>query len=704
MSESRGGNRVDGVVAGAVVQTRAVNGDIYLHQAAPSCEMVPRQIPPRADHFVGRSGELGALDGLLDTGDGGVHSCVVNGMPGVGKSALTFHWALLRSEHFPDGQLYVDLRGADPSASPMLPGEALRGFVDALGLSPDSWPGDLPRQSALFRSLTAGRRLLVVLDNASDSRQVEPLLPGGSACRVVVTSRRLLTNLVARFGARRVALEPLSWDEASDMLTRMVGAERTAAEPAAVARFIDYADRLPLAVAILGGRLAEERLSLSALSEQLCAHPSCLDGLETGEPGLGVRAVFSWSYRALTPTAAAVFRMTSLHPGADFTSRSAAALSGVDLAATCLALTELVRAHLVEKLSPDRYRMHDLLRRYARELTAVAAKAGEAALVGLADYYLHAACAANEHLGSPWDSLPLAPPRAPELAERFTSSGEALAWLDAERAGILATTSMQNGIPDSYVWRLATTLVTYLDRLGHRLDLLQSQRSALLAALSTGDGWAIAMTQRLLGRAHIRLGQFEEAVEQLRPALAYFENSGDRAGQAHTCYALSYIAVVRGHRDEGLELARRSLDLAEGCGRRVWLAKATGNLGWWHLEFGEPDQALALIRRALDQFRTLRTEPDGEAHTLECLGRVYAELELPDLALNSYAEALQNRRRHGSFFWQVRTHRLIADIQRVIGDRTAEREALEEALRILVRLSDPEADAIRDRLAELEAA
>jgi tetratricopeptide (TPR) repeat protein len=665
--------------------------------------MIPRQVPPRADHFVGRSGELGVLDGLLDTSDGGAHSCVVNGMPGVGKSALTVHWALLRSDHFPDGQLYVDLRGADPSASPMPPGEALRHFVDALGLSPDFWPGDLPRQSALFRSLTAGRRLLVVLDNASDSRQVEPLLPGGSACRVVVTSRSLLTNLVTRFGARRVALEALSWDEANDMLTRMLGAERAAAEPAAVARFIDYAARLPLAVAILGGRLAGERLSLSALSVQLCAHRPCLDGLDTGEPGLGVRVVFSWSYRALTPTAATVFRMTSLHPGPDFTPRSAAALSGVDLAATRLALTELERAHLVEQLSPGRYRMHDLLRRYARELAAGAATAGEAAFVGLADYYLHAACAANEHLGSPWDSLPLAPPRAPELAEWFTNSDEALAWLDAERAGILATTSMrQSGIPDSYVWRLATTLVTYLDRQGHRLDLLQSQRSALLAARGTGDGRAIAMTQRLLGRAHIRLEQFGEAVEQLSSALAYFESSDDRVGQAHTCYALSYIAVVQGHRDEALELAQRTLDLSEGCGRRLWLAKATGNLGWWHLEFGEPDQALALIRRALDQFRTLRTEPDGEAHTLECLGRVYAELGLHDLALNSYAEALQNRRRSGSFCWQVRTHQLIADSRRAIGDRTAEREALEEALRILVRLSDPEADTIRDRLAGLE--
>ncbi len=546
--------------------------------------------------------------------------------------------------------------------------------------------------------------MLIVLDNASDSRQVEPLLPGGSACRVVVTSRRLLTNFIARFGARRIALEPPSLDEAKDMLTRMLGAERAAAEPSAVARFIDYADRLPLAVAILGGRLVEERLSLAALSVQVCEQRSCLDGLDTGEPGLGVRAVISWSYRALTPTAATVFRMTSMHPGPDFTPRSAAALSGVDLAATRVALTELVRTHLIEQLSPGRYRMHDLLRRYARELTTEATVA-ETAIAGLADYYLHAACAANEHLGSPWDSLPLAPPRAPGLAEGFASSTEALAWLDTERAGILATTSMHHDVvPDAYVWRLAMTLVTYLDRQGHRYDFLQSQRSALIAARRTGDGWAIAMTQRLLGRAHIRLEQLSEAVEHLESALVYFESSGDRVGQAHTCYALSYIAVVQRRRDDALVLARRTLDLADGCGRRVWLAKATGNLGWWHLEFGEPDQALVLIRRALDLFRTLRTEPDGEAHTLECLGRVYAELELPDLALNSYAEALHHRRHHGSFFWQVRTHRLIADTQRAIGDRTAERQALEEALRILVRLSDPEAGTVRSRLAGLDTA
>lgn len=704
MNQSWGGNQVHGTATGPVVQAGTIAGGVHLHAAGGVAPPVPRQVPAPANHFVGREAELavldGLLDGLLEDDPGTTKLCVVNGMPGIGKSALAGYWALRRADRFPDGQLYVDLRGMDPTAAPVQPGDALRGFLDAFGLPPDSWPSELPRQSGLFRSLTAGRRLLVVLDNASDSRQVEPLLPGGSGCRVVVTSRTCLTGLVTRAGARRIALGVLSRAEAHDMLTRMLGAERAAGEPEAVGQLIDYADRWPLAVAILGGRLVGESLPLSALATQVSEQRSSLDALDSGEPGLAARTVFSWSYRALTRAAAAVFRFASLHPGPDVTARSAAALSGESTAEAARALAELARAHLVEHYVPGRYRVHDLLRRYGRELTT--APAQEAAFRRLADHYLRSACAANEHLGSPWDPIRLEPPSAAELAERFPGRGAALAWLEAERSGLLATLSLKPGTgQDAYTWRLAVTLVTFLDRQGHRHDLLQSQQAALLAAQRIGDDAGTALAHRLVGRALLRLGRLGDAGDHLRKALAYFDGAGDLVGQTHTCYALSYIAVVQRRRDEALVLARRTLTLARRCGRGIWCAKAIGNLGWWHLEFGEPERALDLTRRALDRFRALGTEPDGEAHTLECLGRVYAELGLSGFALNTFAEALHHRRHHGSYYWQVRTHCLIADAQHALGDAAAERQALEEALRILVELDDPQAESVENRLAAL---
>ncbi len=367
---------------------------------------VPRQLPTRVPHFAGRAGELALLDGVLDeaasssaAGTTGVVISAIGGTAGVGKTALALHWAHRVASRFPDGQLYANLRGFDTgNEGPADPAGVLRGFLDALGVHPERRPADAEGLAGLYRSVLAGRRMLVLLDNAADAAQVRPLLPASPACLVIVTSRRDLAALAAREGARLLQLDVLSELEANELLVTRLGQERAAAEPWAVTELAILCARLPLALSVVVARAAAApSLPLSSLAAELTELGGRLDALDVGDPAANVRTVLSLSYRHLPEKAARMFRLLGLHPGPDISAAAAASLAGLPVASARVALRDLTRASLLMEVGCGRYAFHDLLRAYAAEQETPAGEV-TGTTRRMLDHYLHAAHQAHRVL------------------------------------------------------------------------------------------------------------------------------------------------------------------------------------------------------------------------------------------------------------------------------------------------------------------
>ncbi|GAB3963436.1 hypothetical protein GCM10029978_021220 [Actinoallomurus acanthiterrae] len=359
---------------------------------------IPRQLPAPPPQFIGRTGELAALDRTLG-GPGGPDQTVlvsaIGGGAGVGKTWLALHWAYQNTNRFPDGQLYVDLRGFDPSEPPMAPEAAVRTFLEALGADTTAIPASLGAQAALYRTLMADKRMLIILDNARDTAQVTPLLPGGPSSVVLVTSRNQLTGLVTAHGARPMTVDVLTPDEAGRLFDGRLGPHRTRAEPGAVADLLAYCGGLPLALSIVAAHASmRPDLPLALLAEKIRTGSACLDAFEAGEVAADLRAVFSGSYRTLTPGAARLFRLLSAHPGRDIAHPAAAVLVELPLERTRHLLAELARAHLVTEHVPGRFAMHDLVRAYAAEQARALDTEDErsAACHRVLDHDLHTAC------------------------------------------------------------------------------------------------------------------------------------------------------------------------------------------------------------------------------------------------------------------------------------------------------------------------
>jgi DNA-binding SARP family transcriptional activator len=351
-----------------------------LHQELPPAEgwaasvramPVPAQLPPDVAGFVGRRSGLQRLTALLARldNDRGPVTVVIAGVAGVGKTALAVHWARRVAPRFDDGQLYLDLRGYEPTGAALDPAGALHHLLDCLGVPAERVPPSLEARLGLYRSLLANRRVLVVLDNARDAEQVRPLLPGAPGSLTLVTSRNQLSGLVAVDGGHSLSVEPLSPTEARALLAARLGHRRLQAEPAAVDEIISRCAGLPLALAILAGRGAiHPRFPLSALVDELRSAPGQLDGFDRGEPSSDVRTVFSWSYRTLSPAAARLFRWLGRQGERDMVDSAVAVLAGLPEAKARRLLAELTAANMITEHSPGRYALHPLLRAYASEL------------------------------------------------------------------------------------------------------------------------------------------------------------------------------------------------------------------------------------------------------------------------------------------------------------------------------------------------
>jgi tetratricopeptide (TPR) repeat protein/transcriptional regulator with XRE-family HTH domain len=667
---------------------------------------VPRQLPASVPDFVGRTRELKQLTRLLDQAADKASAAVVisaiGGTAGVGKTALAVHWAHQTADRFPDGQLYVNLAGFGPTGLPLAAGQAVRGFLDAMGVRPEQIPQAPDDQAGLYRSLLAGRRILVVLDNAAGEEQVRPLLPGSPGCLAVVTSRRQLAGLAAAEGAALITLDVLSDAEALQLLTARLGAARVAAEPPAVDRIARLCAGLPLALAITAARAAAgPYLPLADLAAELSDTAARLDALDAGDPATGVRAVFSWSTRQLSGEAARMFRLLGLHPGPDISVPAAASLAALAEPAARRLLGELARANLIAEHPPGRYASHDLLRAYAADQARACDNQDDcdAATGRMLDHYLHTAARAARVLNPAKGPVVLAPPRPGTAPELPADRRQALAWFEAEHKVLLAAVALAAGTGhDSHAWQLPWAMAAFLEPRGHWQDWAATQRTALAAATRLGDTDAQALSTQILASACAELGDHDEARRLFGSSLTLYQRLGNRLGEANVQHNLGMLAERQGRYADGLEHAEKALRLYQAIGNKARQAQALNNLGYYHAQLGDYQQARAYCRRSL----TLCAEAGErrlEGHVWDSLG--YTEHQVGNLrdAAACYQRALSLLREVGDRFWEATTLTHLADTHHAAGEVAQSREAWRQALAILDDLQSPKADQLRAKLA-----
>jgi DNA-binding SARP family transcriptional activator/tetratricopeptide (TPR) repeat protein len=674
---------------------------------ADAAGVVPRQLPAAVARFAGRSGELGVLTGQAEQAGGGaggtggtVVISAIGGTAGVGKTALAVHVAHQVAGLFPDGQLYADLRGFSPSGDPVPPARAVRGFLAALGVAPQAVPADAEAQAALYRSVLAGKRVLLVLDNARDAAQVRPLLPGSAGCLVMVTSRSQLAGLAAVEGAQLLPLGLLTEQEARELLAARLGA-RVEAEREATDELIRLCARLPLALAVAAARAAARpEHPLAVVAAELRAADGPLDALDAGDPTASVRSVFSWSYRQLSPAAARLFRLLGIHPGPDISAPAAASLAGAESAQARVLLAELARAHLIAEHAPGRYAFHDLLRAYAAEQAhALDGDAARRAAVGRAiDHYLHTAHAAAVLVNPSRTSLRIAPPGPGITSERPTGERQALAWFEAEHHVLLAvgTLAAETGF-DRHAWQLPLAIGDYLDASGHWHELAAVARSALDAAARLGEVGGQAAAHRVLGGAHAQLARYELARAHLANSLELYRRLGDRAGQAIVHLTVAWVTDFQDRHAETLVHCERALGLFQAVCDEVEEARTLATIGWCHAHLGRHEEAREFCRRALALLRE-RGHRLYEAGSWDTLG--YAEHQSGDhaAAVACYQRALGLFREFGDRYCQATVLAHLGDTRHAAGQDQLARGAWHEAAAILDALHHPYAGTVRARL------
>lgn len=626
---------------------------------------------------------------------------VIGGTAGVGKTTLAVHVAHQVAGLFPDGQLYADLRGFSPSGDPVPPARVVRGFLDALGVAPQAVPADADARAALYRSVLAGKRMLVVLDNALDAAQVRPLLPGSAGCLVVITSRSQLAGLAAVEGAQLLPLGLLTEQEARELLAGRLGARRVEAEPEAVAELIGLCARLPLALAITAARAAARpEHPLAALAAELRAAGGPLDALDAGDPTASVRSVFSWSYQQLSLAAAQLFRLLGIHPGPDISVSAVASLVGVETAHARRLLAELTRAHLIAEPAPGRYACHDLLRAYAAEQAhALDSEAARRAAVGRAlDHYLHTADAAAGLVDPSRASLCIAPPEPCAMSERLGGQRQALAWFEAEHHVLLAvaTLAAETGF-DRHAWQLPLAIGDYLDASGHWQELAAVARSALDAATRLGEVGGQAAAHRVLAGAHAQLARYDLARAHLADGLELYRRAGDRAGQAIVHLTVAWVSDLQERYAETLGHCEQALGLFQTVGDQVQEARTLATIGWCHAHLGRRQEARAFCQRGLALLRE-RGHRLYEAASWDTLG--YAEHQCGDhvAAVTCYQRALGLFREFGDRYCQATVLAHLGDARHAAGQTQPARRAWQEAVVILDALHHPFADAVRARL------
>ncbi|MET9631236.1 BTAD domain-containing putative transcriptional regulator [Lentzea sp. NPDC006480] len=623
-------------------ELRAAHLEILRSDAAP--EVIPSsprpaQLPAGVAAFTGRSAALALLDSLLCQDGTTVVISAIAGTAGVGKTALAVHWAHRVRDRFPDGQLYVNLQGHSASAPPLAPIDVLARFLRALGVSAAQVPVDIEEAAGLYRSLLAEKQLLIVLDNAASPEQVRPLVPGSPGCFLLVTSRTRLDGLLAKDGARRIALDVLTPQEALVLLRQVLDDERVAAEPEAVAELARLCAYLPLALRIAAASLSNDpsRVISDYVGELLAGNR--LAALEIEGDEHAVRAAFDLSYSALKPESRQLFRRIGLIPGHDITAADAAMLAGTTPADAARMLGQLAAAHLVDSPVPGRYSCHDLLRLYANDRShdEDSLRERESALERLFTRYLHIARAAVDLIYPEKLRLPLA-----SGTPGFADHTAALAWLEAERANLVAAVvhTAAHG-PHWIAWTLADTLRGYLEIRRYNVDGLAVAQAGFAAAATHGDFQAKAAVQLNLACVHYNTGAFDVAEQEYLTALDLSRLADWPEGQAD---ALSRLAVVGSDPARSADRLHEALEINRVAGKVGGQAINLNNLAQLHWKIGALAKAADYAAQSRTLFRDMGSML-GEGVALvnlaafhRDLGKVPEALEYATLALSLFGQ------------------------------------------------------------------
>ena len=664
--------------------------------------VVPAQLPPDVAGFTGRDEALKQLDELTP----GIAARVtaIGGTAGVGKTALAVHWAHRVADRFPDGQLYVNLRGFDPTVrATVSPAEAVRGFLDALGRAAAAHPGRrwTRRSGSTAACSRAGGCSSCWTTRATPNRSgrccpARAGLPRGGhqpqrAARA--GGRRGRPPADPRPAARRRGAGAAGRRLGADRVARRAGGRRRASSPVRAA-----------AAGVGDRRRPAPRPSpaspLATLAEELRRRPGRLDAFAGGDPATDVRAVFSWSYRTLRPPAARLFRLLGLHPGPDIAAPAVASLAGMEPAGVRPLLAELTRAHLLAEPAAGRFALHDLLHAYAAELADATDTEADRDAAGLRilDYYLHTAYAASLRLEPHRDPIPLSPAVPGVQPTAPADQHEATDWFVAEQPVLLAAVEQaaSSGL-DRHAWQLAWTLGTFLDRQCLWPQWAQTQRLALDAAHRQADPDARARMHRAYGRVLARLQRYDRAHTHLRRALDLLVELGDHGGQARTHGMIARVYDLEGRYDDALDEARRSLARYRAGGDRTGEARALGTVGWYMALTGDHEGALASCAPALALLEDAGDEY-GQADVLDSLALAHHRLGDFVRAAASYQRSLALFHKLGDRYNEADVLTRLGDVHHASGDVGAARRAWRSAQTILDQLGQPGADALRTRL------
>jgi len=652
---------------------------------------VPKQLPAEPSGFTGRTAQLSTLDGLLEGGrsGGAVPIAAISGTAGVGKTALAVHWAHGVRDRFPDGQLYANLRGhtPGPAAAPI---EVLAQFLSALGVPAERVPFDLETAAAMYRTLMTDRRTLVLLDNVVGPEQIRPLLPAGPGCLVLVTGRDRMTGLVALHGARQLTLDVLSPDDALELLASVLGTKHAVA--AELAELCAY---LPLALRIAAANLADQPgRGVEAYVARL-REGNLLAALSVrGDEQIAVRTAFDLSCASLPTEAQRLFRLLSLVPGTDFSAEAVAALLGADPERVGLLLDRLAGAHLVERHAPDRYRFHDLLRRYAADQVdrQEPERDREAAVHRLYDWYLHAVDAAARLLYPHMLRLPATGTDARTPAG-VTDLAGASNWLDSERGNLVAAVreAARSG-PRPMAWRLADALRGYFWKSMRRVDWLATAEAGLAATEGSGDHRAGAAARLSLADLHFRQGRYRQAVRHYAHGFLLARRAGWVEAQAAVLGNLGCVYWQSGKLAVAGARFERALALSRGIGQPAGEAVALGNLGLVHWEMGRLSRAAEHYDQALARYRQIGSDY-GEAINLSNLGQAQRARGLPDEAVDLLTRSLTLHREGGDRSGEAEANSRLAAALFDLGRRAEALDHARAGLTLAQETGDPRTEA-----------